>query len=99
MVAWLVRPALRPLPGQVACMAASYCFRMTWRFTPSWLVTPKLCVRAPRTSRSRTCRAMRRLVVRGGDLSVTQPSGQGLGVLPVRVLTKICMPSLRRNSR
>jgi hypothetical protein len=53
----------------------------------------------PRTSRSRTCRARQRLVVRGGDLSEMQPFGQGLVVLPVRVLTKICMPSLRHNAR
>jgi hypothetical protein len=37
--------------------------------------------------------------VRGGDLSEMQPFGQGLVVLPVRVLTKICMPSLRHNTR
>jgi hypothetical protein len=30
MVARLVRPTLRLLPGQVACMAASCCFRVTW---------------------------------------------------------------------
>jgi hypothetical protein len=37
--------------------------------------------------------------MRGGDLSEMQPFGQGLLILPVRVLTKICMPSLRRNAR
>jgi hypothetical protein len=64
MVARLVRPVLRPLPGQVACMAASCCFRMTWRFAPpcASVVTLELCVWAPRTSRSQTCRARRRLV-------------------------------------
>jgi hypothetical protein len=41
----------------------------------------------------------RRLVVRGGDLSEMQPFGQGLVVLPVRVLTKIYMPSMRHNAR
>jgi hypothetical protein len=41
----------------------------------------------------------RRLVVRGRDLSEMQPFGQGLVVLPVRVLTKIRMPSLRHNTR
>jgi hypothetical protein len=96
-------------------MAASCCFHMTWRFAPSCasVVTPELCVWALRTSQSWTCRARRRLVVRGGDLSwprrrrvplvgnwsEMQPSGQGLGVLRVRVLMKICMPSLRRNTR
>jgi hypothetical protein len=40
-----------------------------------------------------------RLVVRGGDLSKMQSFGQGLVVLPVRVLMKICMPSLRHNAR
>jgi hypothetical protein len=34
MVAQLVRPALRLLPGQVSCMAASCCFCVTWRFAP-----------------------------------------------------------------
>jgi hypothetical protein len=34
-----------------------------------------------------------------GKLVEMQPSGQGLGVLPVRVLMKICMPSLRHNTR
>jgi hypothetical protein len=32
MVVRLVRLALRLLLGQVACMAASCCFRVTWRF-------------------------------------------------------------------
>jgi hypothetical protein len=114
MAARLVGPALRLLSGQVVCMAASCCLRMTWRFAPSCVsvVTPELCVWAPHTSRSRTCRARRRLVVRGGVLSwlrrrqvplvgnwsEMQPSGQGLGVLPVRVLTKICMSSLRHST-
>jgi hypothetical protein len=54
----------------------------------------------PRTSRSaKTCCARRRLVVRGGDLSEMQPFGQRLVVLPVRVLTKIGVPSLRHNTR
>jgi hypothetical protein len=39
-----------------------------------------------------------RLVVRGGDLSEMQSFGQGLVVLPVRVLMKICMPSLRHSA-
>jgi hypothetical protein len=99
MVVRLVKPALRLLPGQVACMSASCRFRMTWRFAPSCasVVMPELCAWAPRTSRSQTCHARRRLVVRGW--SEMQPSSLGLGVLLVRVLTKICMPSLRRNSK
>jgi hypothetical protein len=34
-----------------------------------------------------------------GNWSEMQPSGHEIGVLPVRVLTKICMPSLRRSTR
>jgi hypothetical protein len=34
MAAQLVRPALRLLAGRAACMSASCCFRMTWRFAP-----------------------------------------------------------------
>jgi hypothetical protein len=34
MAARIVRPALRLLQGQVACMAASCCFCVTWRFAP-----------------------------------------------------------------
>jgi hypothetical protein len=37
--------------------------------------------------------------VRGGDLSEMHPFGQGLVILPMRVLTKICMPPLRHNTR
>jgi hypothetical protein len=121
MVARLVRPALRLLPGQVVCMAASCCFCVTWRFTPSCasVAMPESCVWALRTSRSRTCRTRRRLVVRGRDLSCEtetyrvrrrrvplvgnksemQLPGRRPVVLPVRVLMKICMPSLRRSTR
>jgi hypothetical protein len=78
MVVRLVRPALRLLPMQVACMAASCCFRVTWRFAPphasvaslescAWACAP---VRAGDLLReAETCRAMRRLAARGGDLS------------------------------
>jgi hypothetical protein len=114
MVARLVRPASRLLPGQVACMAASCCFRVTWRFAPSRasVAMPESCVWAPRTSRSRTCRVRRRLVVRGRDLSCEAKTGSSSGKLvgdattwpktgriAVRVMTKICMSSLRRNTR
>jgi hypothetical protein len=34
MVALLVRPALRLSAGRAACMAASCCTCMTWRFVP-----------------------------------------------------------------
>jgi hypothetical protein len=82
-------------------MAASCCPRVTWRFaSPHALVaSPESCVCAHTLVGAG-------LVVRGGDLSCEgssklemQLSGQGLVVLPVRVLTKICMPSLRRNAR
>jgi hypothetical protein len=115
MFARPVRHALRLLPGLVACMAASCCLRVMWRFAPSCVsvLAPELCIWALRTSRSRTCRARWGLVVRGGDLSwprqrrvplvgnwsEMQSSDQGLGVLPIRVLTKIRMPTLRRSTR
>jgi hypothetical protein len=62
MVARLVRPALRLLPRQVVCMAASYCSRVMWRFAPSCasVVMPESCVRAHTLVGAR-------LVVRGGD--------------------------------
>jgi hypothetical protein len=82
MVALLVRPALRLLPGQVACMAASCCFRVTWRFAPphASVVSLELCTRAHALVEAgdlscevQTCRARWRLVVRGGDLSARVP--------------------------
>jgi hypothetical protein len=41
-----VRPALRLLLGQVVCMAASCCFRVTWRFAPprASVAMPEPCV-------------------------------------------------------
>jgi hypothetical protein len=72
-------------------MAASCRPRMTWRFaSPYTLVaSPEPCVWAHALVGAR-------LVVQGGDLSGMQPFGQGLVVLPMRVLTKIRMPSLRQ---
>jgi hypothetical protein len=78
MVARLVRPALRLLPGQVACMAASYCFRVTWRFAPphASIASLESCAWAcalveagDLSCEVETCRVRRRLVARGGDLS------------------------------
>jgi hypothetical protein len=80
MVARLVRPTLRLLPGQVTCMAASCCFRVTWRFTPPHASVASLesCARAHAlvgaglvvrggdlSCKAETCRVRRRLVVRG----------------------------------
>jgi hypothetical protein len=77
-----VRLALRLLPGQTVCMAASCRSRVTWRFVPScasaamrvpcvWahaLVGAGLVVRSGDLScEAETCRARQRLVVRGGD--------------------------------
>jgi hypothetical protein len=45
-----------------------------------------------------TCRARLRLVPPVGNRSKMQPPGQRLGILPVRVLSKIYMPALRRNT-
>jgi hypothetical protein len=77
-----VKPALRLLPGQASCMAASCCSRVTWRFVPPRasvamlvprvrahaLVGAGLVVRGRDLCKAETCRARRRLVVRGGDL-------------------------------
>jgi hypothetical protein len=59
-----VRPALRLLPGQAACMAASCCSRVTWRFVPphASVAMPAPCVWAHALIGGG-------LVVRGGDLS------------------------------
>jgi hypothetical protein len=74
MAARLIRPALRLLPGPVACMAASYCFRVSWRFAPphASVASIESCARAHALVRgedlsceAETCHARRRLVVRG----------------------------------
>jgi hypothetical protein len=88
-------------------MAASFCPCVTWRFTsphvlaasPEPRVWSHALVGAGLVVRGGYLSCKGRLVVQVGDLSEMQPSGQGLVVLPVRVLTKICMPSLRRNAR
>jgi hypothetical protein len=69
VVARLVRLALRLLPGQVACMAASCCSRVTWRF-PSLhasVASPEPCLWAHALVED--SRVEQRLVMRGGDLS------------------------------
>jgi hypothetical protein len=72
MTAWLVTPALRLLPGQVASMAAGCCFRVTWRFAPphASVASLKSCIRAHTLVGAG-------LVVRGGDQMVRsgQPTG------------------------
>jgi hypothetical protein len=95
MVARLVRVALRLLPGQVACMAASCRPRVTWRFASphALVVSPELCVWA-------------HALVGDRDLSCEAetyrrdhyPSEDRVPCW-CRVLTKIDMPSLRRNAR
>jgi hypothetical protein len=90
MAARLVRPALRLLPGQVACMAASCCFRVTWRFAPPHASVASLesCVWAHTLVGVWACRARRRLVVRGGDLSCEgSSSGKLVGDAVVRPRT------------
>jgi hypothetical protein len=70
MAAQPVRPALRLLSGVAACMAARYCTCMVWGIVPPHasvvVLAPQACALrpGPRTSRSRTCRARRRLGVR-----------------------------------
>jgi hypothetical protein len=64
MVAQLVRPALRLLAGRAACMAASCCTCMMWRFVPprGLVVTLVSCVWAHVPVGAG-------LLVRGGDFS------------------------------
>jgi hypothetical protein len=113
-----VSPALRLLAGR----AVSCCSRMTWRFAPLHMSVTMLvpCVRAHApvgtglivrgrdlSCEAETCRARRRLVVRGGDSSwgvplvgnwsEMQPTGQRLDVLPVRVLTRVLSPPCRES--
>jgi hypothetical protein len=61
--AQLVRPALRLLSGRAACIAASCCICMTWRFAPPYasVVVLVSCVWAHAPVGNR--------LVRGGDLS------------------------------
>jgi hypothetical protein len=56
-----VRPALRPLPGWVACMAASCCTCTMWGIVPPHGTCAARL--GPRTSRDWTSRARRRLIV------------------------------------
>jgi hypothetical protein len=63
-------------------MAASYCTCMAWGIVPPASVVvlaPWACVVRPdpRTSRIRTCRARRRLLVRDGDLSCKAETCRG----------------------
>jgi hypothetical protein len=93
MAAQLVRPALRLLAGRAACMAASCCTCMTWRFIPphasAVMLEPCVWAHTPVGTG---------LVVRGedfplvGNWSEMQPTGQGLDVLPVWVLTRVPSP-------
>jgi hypothetical protein len=75
-VARLVRPALRLLSGQVVCMAASCCSRVTWRFASpcALVVMPQSCVWAYALVGAR-------LVVRGEDLSCEAETGSSSGKL------------------
>jgi hypothetical protein len=70
-----VRPALRLLSGWASCMAASCCSCMAREIIPphASVVVPEpwafVARPGPCASRSRTCCARQRLVVRGVDLS------------------------------
>jgi hypothetical protein len=88
-------------------MAASYCILHDVEIRSSVCVggDARVVRLGPHTSRgldlsceAETCRARRRLVVRGGDFplvgnwSEMQPTGRRLDVLPVRVLTRVLSP-------
>jgi hypothetical protein len=64
MAAQLVRPALRLLARRAACMAASCCTCMTWRF-----VSPRASVAMLELCVWVYAPVETELVVRGGDLS------------------------------
>jgi hypothetical protein len=101
MFARLVRPALRLLPGAGYLHGRQLLFPrdVEIRFLMRVGGDARVVRQGPRTSRSRTCRARRRQVPLVENWSEMQPPAQRRGVLPVRVLTKICMPSLRRSTR
>jgi hypothetical protein len=84
MVARLVRLALRLLPGQVACMAASCRSRVTWRFASphASVASPESCVWAHATADSKFLLIVRQArSVSSGDNGVY--TGSGLrGVIP-----------------
>jgi hypothetical protein len=83
MAARLVRPALRLLPGQVACMTTNCCLRVTWRFAPPHALVASFesCVWAHTLVDSG-------LVVRDGDLSCEgSSSGKLVGDVTVRTRT------------
>jgi hypothetical protein len=69
-----VRPALRLLPGQAACMAANCCSCMTWRFVPSHASVAMLA-----SSVWAHTIVGAELVVRGGDLSCEAKTGSLVG--------------------
>jgi hypothetical protein len=76
MVAQSVRLALRLLPGLAACMAASCCSCVTWRFVPphAFVVMLAPCVWAHALVGAG-------LVVQGGDLSCEAEKGSSSGKL------------------
>jgi hypothetical protein len=70
------RPALRLLPGQAACMAASCCSYVTWRF-----VSPHASVAMLASCVWTHALVGAELVVRGGDLSCEAETGSSSGKL------------------
>jgi hypothetical protein len=103
MAAQPVRPALRPLSGRAACMAASYCICMhrepfphALRWWRSRCASGPMCQPGSDFScEVETCRARRRLVVGVplvGNWSEMQPAGRRLDVCPVWVLTRVLSP-------
>jgi hypothetical protein len=76
MAAQPVSPALRVMAGRAACMTASCCSRVTWRFALLYVSVAMLasCVRAHALVGDG-------LVVRGGDLSCEAETGSSSGKL------------------
>jgi hypothetical protein len=84
------KPTLRLLSGLAACMTASWCICMAWGIIPPRVsvvvLAPRVTAHALVGAKDGSCEAetrceMRRLVVRGGDLSCEAETCRGESLL------------------